>query len=100
MQKGFICAALLVSIIRLILRSVFVILSESPLGIPLLATCILAFCILLWLQRKGGCSMVVLYFCVEPLLSTVWWCMLLYGLNTNSLCHELGSDICEDVSVE
>ena len=26
--------------------------------------------------------------------------MLLYALDTNSICHELGNDVCEDVSIE
>ena len=99
-HKGLIYAALIVSIIRLILRSVFVIVTESPLGIPLIVTSLLAIGILLILMRKGGCSMVILYFCVEPLLSTLWWCMLLYALDTNDICHKLGSDICEDVSLK
>ena len=99
-HRSLIYAALLVSIVRLILRSVFVIVTESPLGIPLISTSILAIGILLILVRKGGCSMVILYFCVEPLLSTIWWCMLLYALDTNEICYELGSDVCEDVSVK
>lgn len=97
-HTGLIYAALLASIIRLILRSVFVIVTESPLGIPLISTSLIAIGILLILLRKGGCSMVILYFCVEPLLSTIWWCMLLYALDTNSICSKLGSDVCEDVS--
>ena len=97
-HTGLIYAALMVSIVRLILRSVFVIVTESPLGVPLIVTSILAICVLLILARKGGCPMVILYFCVEPLLSTIWWCMLLYALDTNSICHELGSDVCEDVA--
>lgn len=91
-------AALTVCLIRLILRSVFVILTESELGIALIASSLVSMAVLLILLRKGGCSMVILYFCVEPLLSTFWICMILYFFNTNSLCHELGSTFCEEVA--
>ena len=82
-HECFIYAALLVSVIRFILRTVFVVLTESVLGIGPILFSMLAFVFLLFLQRKGGCSMVVLYFLVEPLLCTIWWCLLVFALDTN-----------------
>jgi len=95
-----ILAALIISVIRLILRSVFVIITESELVIMPITASLLVIAFMLILQRKGGCSMVILYFLVEPVLVTVWWCLVLYVFNTDKLCHELGNDICEDVSVK
>ena len=95
----FIFAGLIVGVIRLILRSVFVILTESPLVIPLITTSLLSIAFLIILQRKGGCGPTLLYFVVEPLFCTIWWFLLIFALDTNQICHELGSDVCEDVSL-
>ena len=95
----FILAAFIVSVIRLILRSVFVIMTESPLGIPLITACLLSIAFLIFLQRKGGCAPTILYFVFEPLLCTIWWCLLIFALDTNQICHKLGSDVCEDISL-
>ena len=48
-HKKLICAALLLTLIRFILRAVFVIVTEAYRGIPLLAASLLEFAILLLL---------------------------------------------------
>ena len=99
-HKLFIYAAIFACLIRLILRSIFVILTESELGIPLIVSSLITMGLLFFLERKGGCTMVFFYFFVETLLSTFWFCMLLYVLDTNQICHELGTGVCENVSVK
>ena len=93
----FICAAMIVSVIRLILRTIFVIMAESPLGVPPVIFSLLSFAILVVLQRKGGCNSVILYFLVEPILCTIWWCILVFALDTNNICSNLGDGYCEDI---
>ena len=94
-HKTMIRLAGVVSIIRLILRSVFVIVAETPEGIALICSSLLCIPILLHLRAKGGCSAVLLYALVEPILSTIFWCLTLYAFSANNMCHSLGDDVCE-----
>ena len=97
MHKQVILVIVITSVIRLILRAVFVILSESPLAIPLVCSALLSVPIMLHLLRQGGCSAVILYFLIEPFFSTIYWCCMLFVMNTNEMCSKLGNSICEDI---
>ena len=34
------------------------------------------------------------YFLAEPLLSTIYWCAILFIINTNVICSDLGDTVC------
>ena len=97
MHNRMIMAALAVTLIRLILRVVFVIMTESEFAVPLICASLLCIAFLIILQRKGGCSPVILYVMVEVVGMTIFYCLVLYGLDTNKICRELGDNYCEDV---
>ena len=94
-HKKLICAALLITLIRFILRTVFVIITEAVRGIPLLAAALLEFAILWHLQRKGGCSATFLFGLVETFMCTIYYICMIFAMDTNNICREW-EDICSD----
>ena len=37
------------------------------------------------------------YLVLEPVGATIYWCCVLYAMNTNKSCQELGDSVCEEV---
>ena len=99
-HKSAICLAFVVTTIRMVLRSTFVIITEDPHGIALICSALLAIPILLNLNRKGGCQPVFLLFVIEPFFSTIYFLCIFFVFNTNDICHELGDDFCENIDLE
>ena len=89
--------AWVVLVLRLVSRTVFVIVTETTEGIALICTALIAVPILLHLKTKGGCSATVLYAIVEPIFGTIYWCLVIFVFNTDNMCHKLGNDVCESL---
>ena len=98
MQRIMLIVGFIASIVRLVLRIIFVVVSETPLGIPLIIFSLLAITMLIQLKWKGGCTGTVFYFLFEPLSTTIYWLCMLYVANTNQSCAILGDGVCEDIS--
>ena len=87
-HKKLICAALVITLIRFILRTVVVIITEAVRPIPLLVAALLEFAMLWHVQRKGGCSAVFLYGLVETFMCTIYYICLIFAMDTNHICKE------------
>ena len=87
--------ALFVSVLRLVGRTTYVIVAGAPEGIPLICLALLSIACLMYLLTKGGCCTVFLYALIEPVLSTTMWIVILYTIDTNDFCREMGDSVCE-----
>ena len=83
-------------VIRIILRSAFVIWTEEPFGITLIVFALLAIPFLLQLQRSGGCTATMLYAIIELFLANIYIIAILFWIDTNDVCHEKGDPWCEN----
>ena len=95
-QKYMLYAAMIVTVLRFILRTVFVIVTAYLPAIALMAISLLCLALLITLQRRGGCSMTIFYIVCELVFGTIWWIIILYVLDTNDLCREV-SGACKDI---
>ena len=93
-HTNLLIVGILTQILRFILRTIFVIVTESVIGIPLVIASLVSIPMLLQLQRSGGCMSTFLYFLAEPLLSTIYWCAILFVIDTNVICFDLGDTVC------
>ena len=87
---------MIITVVRFILRTVFVIVTLYLSAIALMAISLLCLAFLITLTRKGGCSLTMLYILCELVLGTIWWIVILYVLDTNDLCREV-SGACNEV---
>ena len=37
----------------------------------------------------------MLYAVVEPIFSSIYWCAILYIMNTNAFCRDMGDNVCD-----
>ena len=86
-HKHWIVGALVVTTIRLLSRSIFVIASESAIIIPMVCSAVLCIPLLVQLWNRGGCSAIILYFLIETTFVMVYWLLLLFVMDTNQLCY-------------
>ena len=40
------------------------------------------------------------YLIVEPIAATIYWCCVLYAMNTNTSCKELGDSVCGEIPAD
>lgn len=97
-QKYMLIACFIVTIIRLILRTSLVIVTTTPIGIPLIVSSLLSLAFLFHIKYKGGCSGTSLYFILELVLASLHWIFIVFVYKTNHTCNELGNAFCEDTS--
>ena len=86
-HKYWIVAALVVTTVRLLSRSTFVIASESALIIPMVCSAVLCILILVQLWNRGGCSAIILYFLIETTFVMIYWLLLIFVMDTSQLCY-------------
>lgn len=72
--------------IRTILRVIFVIYTETPLGIPLVIASLMSFAFLIRVKLKGGCAGSFFYLLTELIFATLYWILALYAFDTNETC--------------
>ena len=94
-QRWMLIAAFVAEAIRLILRIIFVIVSETPTAIPLIIFSLLAIVMLIQMKLRGGCLGTFFYVLLEPGFSTILWLCMLFAINTNDSCQRLGDGVCE-----
>ena len=97
LHRGFLIAAFVVVAVRVILRAVFTIMAKSALGAPLIVSGLLTIVILIQLWFKGGCTPTFLYAILEPLMCTIFWFVLIFGIDTTESCFHLGDTYCESI---
>ena len=96
-NNNWIVAALILGTVRLICRTIFVVLTESAIGIPLICCAMLSFPILLYLWRSGGYQPIVLYFLIEIMFATLYWMCFVFLMDTNEVCQKLNDGVCEEL---
>ena len=99
-HRRLIILAMVISVLRLIGRCVFVIMTEDIIGIPLIFSALLCIACLCTLSRVGGCSGTIIYALAEALFSTVYWILIGFVLDTNNICSKLGDGACESIDKE
>ena len=87
--------ALLVEVLRLAGRTIYVFVTGTPEGIPLIFLALVSIACLMYLLVKGGGCPVVLYTLFEPFLSTTIWIVILYAIDTNDFCRDMGDSVCD-----
>ena len=96
-HRRMIILAMVISVLRLIGRSIFVIVTKDIIGIPLLFSALLCIACLCTLSRVGGCSATIIYALAEALFATIYWIFIGFVLNTNNICSKLGDGVCESI---
>ena len=94
-QRFTVIFALIVSVIRLAGRTAYVFVTFTPEGIPLICTALISMACLIRMLYKGGCWPVALYIIFEPILSTTLWIVILYSIDTNDFCRDMGDSVCD-----
>lgn len=90
-----IIVAMVICFLRLIGRSIFVIVTQDVVGIPLVCSSLLAIVSLTILGRSGGCTPTLVYTLVEALFTTSYWLSVILVIDTNHICSQLGDSFCQ-----
>ena len=85
-QVWILILCLIVSCIRAILRTMFVIYTETPMGVPLIVASLMSFAFLIRVKIMGGCAGSFFYLLTELVFVTFYWILSFYAFDTNELC--------------
>ena len=99
-RKMWVIVSATVASLRLVVRIIFTIMTESLLVIPMICCPVVCVPLLAYLWKRYSCEAICLFTTIEAIFATMYYVILILAIDTTDICNNLDSDtFCETLDV-